>query len=240
MGMVLRRKLPLAFWRRLVGDIEAIVPVYQRMNKIMSFGFDDDVRRTGISLLDVCDVCLDVGAGPGDSLLIIVGESRCSYVIGLEPSHNLARIAKERCALCDVVVALAEYPPFRQGSVDCITAFFSTRDFMDLELSMVNLALIARKQIVVGDVFLVGNRLLRLLQRVWVCILVPVIAAIIAGRLWRSYLSLCRTLKGWLTPLQLSEAMKSKGLTGLKIVEFAFGGLAVVAAWKSSDSRNGC
>jgi demethylmenaquinone methyltransferase/2-methoxy-6-polyprenyl-1,4-benzoquinol methylase len=233
-----RERLSLPLWRRVISDIEAIVPVYERMNRVMSLGLDVDVRRAGILLLGECSVCLDVGAGPGDSLMVLLEEGKCAYIIGLEPSASLAGIAKERCSLCDVVVAVAEYMPFRSGSIDCITAFFSVRDFMDLDLSMSNFATIVRRQVVIGDIFLIRNKLLRLLQLAWVCIIVPVIAVVVAGRRWRNYLSLCKTLKGWLTPSELAGLMEDKGFTSLRMEEFAFGGLAIVSAWKGAGGYN--
>jgi demethylmenaquinone methyltransferase/2-methoxy-6-polyprenyl-1,4-benzoquinol methylase len=235
-----KRRLASSFWQRVVKDIEAIVPVYKRMNKVMSFGLDDNVRKTGISLLNECNTCLDVGVGPGDSVIKLIKSGKCGYVVGLEPSISLAAVARKACSDCDIVVGVAEYIPLRPLSVDCAIAFFSVRDFIDLDKAVENIANIVRRQVVVGDVFVIGNRIVRFLQMIWVCVIIPLIALFLTGSRWKSYVTLCKTLKGWLTASQLSRIMENKGLTPIRVKEFAFGGLAVVEAKKCVSGNNGC
>ncbi len=231
-----RRKLSESVWRRVVSDIENIVPVYARMNRVMSFGLDERVRSRGISSLGSCATCLDAGAGPGDSLLKASSMGVCGYIVALEPSALLASIAGQRCGLlCDVVVGVAEALPLRANAVSCSMAFFSARDFIDLEKGVEEIARVTRRAIVIGDIFLIRARLLRFLQLFWVCMVVPLIAMFVAGSRWKSYTSLCKTLKGWLTAEQLAESLKAKGLS-VSVTAYAFGGLAIVKASKDTSS----
>ena len=234
-----KRKLQLSFWRRVVEDIASIIRVYKKMNTIMSFGLDSRVRREGIHQLGDCRLRVDIGVGPGDSIVLLV--DKCQYVIGVEPSDRLARASLENCrvlgagGLCDIVVAVAEKMPFRGQSIDCAASFFAVRDFFDLNEGLNEIGRVVKSNFVVGDIFLPKSRIVRFALKIWVCLFVPIIAFVIAGRVWRSYLSLCRTLSSWITIDELASALLQKGWYKVYSRAYGLGGLGVVYGVKGSS-----
>ena len=235
------RRLSPSFWRRIIGDIVRIMPFYSKMNKIMSLGFDQSVRRYGIMLLEGCKVCIDLGSGPGDSIVML--SRACNYTVGVEPSPELAAMSLSRCknVYCDIVISVAEYLPFRVDSIDCVSSFFASRDFMSLDESLRELSRVATCKTVIGDIFLPSNPLIRILELAWVCLIVPLLALFFARKVWRSYTTICKTLRGWISADRLASKLTFYGWSEQHVKSYVFGALGVVyAARKGSRSNKRC
>ena len=230
-------------WRCIVQDIEAIVNVYRRMNKIMSLGLADKIRVEALKTLcnglegglnDKPIILADIGAGPGDSIKTIINVCRgVSYIIALDPSSRLlANI--EPSMLCERVVAVAEYLPLRPRSITFATAFYAARDFQNLDQAIQEIVrTISRGGIAIGDIFLPDRTLNNIAVKIWVCVFVPLLAIMFATKQWRHYTGLCKSLKGWLSVKKLCNIIKQtdrENTIRTHCREYALGGLGYVVA----------
>ncbi|MET1101960.1 MAG: class I SAM-dependent methyltransferase [Pyrodictiaceae archaeon] len=189
-------------WSRIIKAIEDVRSIYDDMNKAMTLGLESIVRRIGISLVvgRRPKTILDLGAGPGTSTRQLLKVHPYTYIIALEPSIELARGLKcQRDICCERIVGVAENIPLRSKSIDVSMAFFSARDFMDPLRGFKEARRVSRNRIVIADIFIPRRLLSRIILKVWVCLIIPVIAILKARRSWRSYRMLCETLKGWMT-----------------------------------------
>lgn len=238
-------------WECIVRDIEAITNTYRKMNKIMSLGLDNRVRIDAIhrmcrdhgqsSISSRQIIIVDVGAGPGDSVSTIAEICKqVSYIIAVDPSPRLlGNIAPS--ALCDRIVAVAENMPLRSSSVFGVTAFYAARDFKNLNRAISEiLRVIDKGRIAIGDIFLPQGFLKSNAVKIWVCILVPLLALLFARKQWRHYRGLCRSLKGWLSVEQLCSLIKniakldSYKVKCLEYSKYVLGGLGYVVAERST------
>ncbi|ABM79920.1 class I SAM-dependent methyltransferase [Hyperthermus butylicus] len=231
------RRLDISFWRKIISDIEAIISYYRRMNRIMSLGHDEKVRCDAVQAIcrhTRCMLVLDVGAGPGDSVRCICKVAKPAYIVAVEPSSRMVRLSCRACRhVCDAVVAIAESLPFRSTVFDAVTSFYAARDYLNLTAALREERRVACGGVVIGDIFVPASKLLRLLQKIWVCVFAPFIALIVAAGKWKPYTTLCRTLSRWLTIGEMGSMLCS----GYEVCEqraYVVGGLGYVAAWQKS------
>ncbi|WP_317894986.1 class I SAM-dependent methyltransferase [Pyrofollis japonicus] len=234
-------------WLCIIRDIESIVDVYRRMNKIMSLGLDNKVRREAIEKMCFSikkhyysssrrqPIIIDVGSGPGDSIekIFELCWDTPGYVIAVDPSSKLLSNIPSS-ALCDKVVGVAENLPIRNKSVKGVSSFYAARDFKNLDEALQEfIRVIDNGVIAVGDIFLPDNIIYRGLVRMWICLIVPVLALVFATRRWRHYLGLCNSIRGWISAKKLKELLITYGdggITSIGVKEFVLGGLGYVVA----------
>jgi demethylmenaquinone methyltransferase/2-methoxy-6-polyprenyl-1,4-benzoquinol methylase len=114
-----------------------LVPVYDRMNRVLSAGLDDRWRRAAVRGLEGSAPVLDVGAGTGDLALAMLRGGNPGPVILLDLSVEMLRAALEKIAargLADrvaAVVADGEHLPFRDRSVSAVVSAFVLRNLED-------------------------------------------------------------------------------------------------------------
>ena len=182
---------------------------------------------------------LDSGSGPGVSSRMLI-EDGFENVIGLDPSIILLRSARLR--LGDnffPVLGVAEFIPFRSGSVEGAITCFSLRDVRDRGLSMQEFCRIiadhGRLEIV--DVGKPDDAFLRALVGVYISLVMPVMARFFIGSRDKRnpFRMIIPTFRQLSTNRQLEAlARRSFGLSVLH--EFLFGGLIIVEAQRAGQS----
>lgn len=120
-----------------------IAPVYDRMNRLISLGFDNRWRRRATKPLVPAERVLDLCAGSGDmSLALLEQKDFAGKVILCDFNRDMLRLAERKCAMQDgggfadrtmLVVADAELLPFREEAFDGVTIGFALRNLSDLE-----------------------------------------------------------------------------------------------------------
>lgn len=125
-------------WTELIRHLEATIPVYDKVNSIVTLGQDSRWRRHVAKSAQPGMKVLEVGCGPGTFSERLAGvELTC-----LDPSEEMLAVAKKRVdaarssrseASAEYVAATAESLPFRNDSFDRVFCLFSFRDFHDKE-----------------------------------------------------------------------------------------------------------
>lgn len=104
---------------------DSIAPVYDFMNRAMTFGIDKMWRRIAIAKLKkyAPGQILDVATGTGDLALLLHRKIRPRRIVGIDLSDKMLEIAREKAACA----GLSEDVSFRQG--DCLALDFSDGEF---------------------------------------------------------------------------------------------------------------
>ncbi|MGB1571179.1 MAG: methyltransferase domain-containing protein, partial [Candidatus Poseidoniaceae archaeon] len=120
-------------WTELERQLEATIPVYDRVNKIMTLGFDKGMRKHVRSHAKPGMKVLEVGCGPGSFAVDIVGmDLTC-----LDPSAEMLKVCKKRLdkvrsergeSQASYVEAIAEEIPLPDNTFDRVFCLFSFRD----------------------------------------------------------------------------------------------------------------
>ncbi|MDP6869182.1 MAG: class I SAM-dependent methyltransferase [Candidatus Poseidoniaceae archaeon] len=123
-------------WTELEKQLEATIPVYDRVNRIMTLGFDKGMRRHVRNHAKSGMNVLEVGCGPGSFAVDLVGmELTC-----LDPSTEMLKVCRKRVdairnkrgeAPAKYVEAIAEDMPLPDNTFDRVFCLFSFRDFKD-------------------------------------------------------------------------------------------------------------
>lgn len=130
----------------------AIVPYYDMMNHLMSFGRDLAWRRLAARLtcLPPDGRALDVGAGTGDLSLAVAREYPSAWVVALDFNGPMIergqeKASKEKAGECiTYVLGDALQLPFPAGSFDAVTSAFLMRNVADVERTFVEMARVAK------------------------------------------------------------------------------------------------
>ncbi len=123
-------------WNTLQSNLEATIPVYDRINRFATFGQDQRWRKMVQDRLPINGRILEIGCGPGSFAENLVGrELTC-----LDPIPAMLEVAKPRVnkkrlergdSKVNFVEATAESLPFEDSTFDAICSLFSFRDWYD-------------------------------------------------------------------------------------------------------------
>lgn len=167
--------LPLSLWLRVEHALQSLFRsgAYRIGNTAMSLGLDSFARRYTLAIPS--GLVLDVGCGDGYYAKKL--EERGSEVVCLDPLE----IVVKRTHTTHVVVAVAEYLPFREGCFDFSVAMFSFRDFLDKARGLHEMRRVTRRGVLILDIFNPRDAFTRVIFWVYVKGLAPLLAFLASG-----------------------------------------------------------
>ena len=112
-----------------------IAQKYDFINKVMSLGTQDYVKKSSINALKINkhDNVLDLCCGTGDLARIIKNFEPDIIVVGVDFSQNMLDIAKSKSSNIQYIQADATKLPFDDNSFDVITMGFGLRNIPNAE-----------------------------------------------------------------------------------------------------------
>jgi len=118
--------------------------VYDRMNSVMTVGLDRRWRERAADLarVGVGSMALDVATGTGDLALAL--QRRGAEVTGLDFSHEMLTLAREKGPGITWQAGNALELPFADGEFDAATVGFGARNFDDLGRGLREMARVVR------------------------------------------------------------------------------------------------
>ena len=174
--------IDLDAWTELEEQLEATIPNYDRVNRLMTFGQDKRWRRNVRNHASEGMKVLEVGCGPGSFAEDLVGLD----VTCLDPSEAMLKVAKKRVdsarssrgeSPAAYVQALAEDIPLEDNSFDMVFCLFSFRDFQDKKKGLEEIYRVLKPggQLVMCDAGK-ANYLHGLAGRIWMSTVVQLMA----------------------------------------------------------------
>jgi len=125
------RDLDKKLWQNIIESLALLKRIYQLGNYIISFGTIQILRKMAAKNIDEEDIIIEVGPGPGTFLKLLKEYAKQRFIIGIEPSVDMAYYSYNKNGFADVLIGIAEKLPFRDNSIDIIYCVFSFRDFFD-------------------------------------------------------------------------------------------------------------
>lgn len=189
-------------WRSVVSVLARIIPFYEQMNHVMSFGKDIAYRELGISrTLSGGEIVLDVGSGPGIMIdTVFKMDFDLKDVVLLDALPEMMTVAKGRLGSnrVNTVIALFEYCPFRDNSFNAIMGGFAFRDALDLNRALGETIRVLKGdfgKLLIVDLGKPDNPLFRVMISLYWRLWVPFMALIVLGRRGRMYSKIHETYK---------------------------------------------
>ncbi len=225
-------------WRDIIKSIERTHELYSKVNKIISLGLSDHLRKKGVRKIRGEGNFLDAGSGPGDLTKVILDSHKKSYIVCLDASYNLVKIASEKFSdeelgHIDFVLGLFENPPFREGVFEGIFSAYAIRDSVDLIKAVYRLT----KTVKQGGFFIdvdIGkpmSLLIRNLLILYLDIVVPVIASFYYKSIRNPWSKLSNTVEDLPANGELKRIIQ-RFYEETDIEEYVFGSMIIASGFK--------
>ncbi len=209
--------IDLDAWTELEDQLEATIPDYDRVNRLMTFGQDKRWRRNVRNHATKGMKVLEVGCGPGSFAEDLVGLD----VTCLDPSKEMLKVAKRRVdgarasrgeAPAAYVQALAEDIPLDENSFDMVFCLFSFRDFQDKKKGLQEIYRVLKPggQLVICDAGK-ANYLHGLTGRIWMSTVVQWMARWVTKKKDHPWKGLARSYTHYGTNKYYRNMMKEVG-----------------------------
>ncbi len=188
-------------WNYVQNTLEQIIPIYDKTNRYISLGSDLKLRRKGIGLLvsefqERESFCLlDLGCGTGTMTRLLQERMRSKgNVLLVDPIPAMMRLARQR-TYEDGVLAVYEYLPLRESTIDATMAGFSLRDARNLSaaLKQINRLLKPNGKFLIVDLSKPDSSVRSKLISIYWRGIAPTIAYFSSGRLGLKFGALAKT-----------------------------------------------
>lgn len=136
-------------WEETQSALLETIPLYDRGNRLISFGRDTQYRREGIlRTVRSGDAVLDLGCGPGTMSRITLGSNKeAGELVLADPLKPMLEAARANVSGNPVsrVSGLFEHLPFRDGVFDVVMCGFSFRDARSYRSAVGDIARVLKK-----------------------------------------------------------------------------------------------
>jgi demethylmenaquinone methyltransferase/2-methoxy-6-polyprenyl-1,4-benzoquinol methylase len=209
----------------------SIAPRYDLNNTLHSFGLDRRWRRKAVSLcgIDGSSEVLDVACGTG-ALAEGFRGAGARRVVGLDYTPGMLDVARNRSPKgsqppVEYVEGDAMALPFGAASFDVVSIAFGIRNVADPDLALAEFARVLRPggRLVVLEFARPRNPLVRFVNTLYTCHIMPRTAALIARDRSGAYAYLPRSIETFHDPEALRARIDAQGFTSSRSHSMTFG-----------------
>jgi demethylmenaquinone methyltransferase / 2-methoxy-6-polyprenyl-1,4-benzoquinol methylase len=226
-------------WREVIEVLRLIIPVYDKVNRAISFGKDMEFRLRGIQgRVNAGNLLLDAGSGYGIMSRLALSESEGTarivmYDPILEMLENAKNLVKPRSSEFTVSSGVFEYMPFRNSIFDVVLCGYSLRDAIRLgpAISEISRVLKLGGRFVIIDLGKPDNPFLEAFIAFYLKYILSIVACLVAGKAGLKFGKLYGTYLKWPRNSELKRLLKEH----FSKVEFStrlLGGAIIVGAYK--------
>lgn len=135
--------------KKIINMFNHISKKYDIINQILSFGIDSLWRKKAVCLLNEYTKkynkkkeknILDLATGTGDLAILLANKFTDSTIIGLDPSEEMLKIAREKIKnnllKIKIIQGYSQNIPFENERFDIVTIAFGIRNFQYINSSM--------------------------------------------------------------------------------------------------------
>ncbi|NWG08715.1 MAG: class I SAM-dependent methyltransferase [Nitrososphaerales archaeon] len=202
-------------WHEVVEALHKVMPIYDRVNHMMSFGRDSAYREEGIiGALPSADLVLDAGCGPGVMSEIAHKLLKIRHLVLLDPMQECLVMTRKRLnnKNCDMVIGLFEALPFKREVFDLVMCGFSLRDSMNMNMALKEISRVSKGEgkFVLVDLGKPDNFLKRFIIGFWWKFIAPSMTIILAKGKAVFYRAIYTTYKKLPRNSELKQMIKTR------------------------------
>lgn len=225
-----------SYWGEVMEVLREIIPVYDKVNSIISLGKDVEHRNRGIAKrVFPGNRILDAGSGFGNmsktALKLTDGKVAITLYDPLIPMLKNTGIYFEK--IPDMANGVFEHIPFRDEEFDVVLCGYSLRDAINLRIAISEIHRVLKKdgRFVIVDLGKPDETLIRFGVSFYLRCILPILAFIAGGKLGLKFGTLYRTFKRWPQNKKL-EGLLLERFSKVEFEKDLMGGAIMVAAYK--------
>jgi demethylmenaquinone methyltransferase / 2-methoxy-6-polyprenyl-1,4-benzoquinol methylase len=225
------------YWTEVMEVLRAVIPVYDKVNNVISLGKDDKYRLRGIrGLIGSGNMILDAGSGYGNMSRLALAETRGeAEIVMYDPLLEMLANAKNYLlgSQAALYCGVFEYMPFRDGIFDAVLCGYSLRDSIHLQKAIAEIHRVLKTggRLVVIDLGKPDNYILRGIVSVYLKYFLRIFAYLAAGSSGLKFKTLYGTYVRWPKNSELEYMLKEK-FSHVQFDKGMMGGAVIIAAYK--------
>lgn len=225
-----------SYWSEVIDVLRDIIPIYDRVNRIISLGKDIEHRRRGISgRVSPGDSVLDAGSGFGN--MSRTAAEVTDNTISITLYDPLVPMLKNTGTLFEEAPESAcgvfEHMPFKDREFDAVMCGYSLRDAISLRKATTEMHRVLKNggRLIIVDLGKPDCRMTRAGVSLYLRCILPILALCAGGRLGLKFGTLYGTFKRWPQNKQLEKLLLEK-FARVELEKDLMGGAIMVAAYK--------
>jgi demethylmenaquinone methyltransferase/2-methoxy-6-polyprenyl-1,4-benzoquinol methylase len=225
------------YWPEVIEVLRAIVPVYDKVNRVISLGKDEEYRQHAIrGRVTQGNVVLDAGSGFGNMSRVALAEAGGdARIVMYDPIPEMLANARSvfGAAHPSLSSGIFERMPFRDGMFDAVMCGYSLRDAIDLEQAISEMHRVLRPggRLIIVDLGKPDSALKRWVVATYLKHFLGIAAYFVAGRAGLKFKTLYGTFLRWPQNSRLEEMLKAK-FSRVVFDKGMLDGAIMVAAYK--------
>ena len=227
------------YWPEIISTLRSIIPVYNRVNRVISLGKDADYRRICLNKqLRFGDRILDASSGFGNmSKLARIEMNGNIEVILYDPIIEMLQVGRSLDDKSDLSIELSsgvfEYLPFKNNIFDAVLCGYSLRDAIHLKDAIAEFHRILKPngRLLIVDLGKPDQILLDALVRIYLKYVLGFLAFAVAGSKGLGFRALYGTYKRWPKNSELRKMLEME-FSEVKFRKYMMGGAVIIAARK--------
>ena len=225
------------FWNEVIEVLRTIIPVYDKVNRVISLGKDEEYRLRGIrGRVRQGNIILDAGSGYGNmSRLALAEAGGNAKIVMYDPILEMLAYVKNYLPASEAALysGIFEYMPFREATFDVVLCGYSLRDAVHLPqaISEMHRVLKADGRLVIIDLGKPDNPFLRAIVSSYLKYFLGIVAYLAAGKAGLKFKTLYGTYLRWPKNSELESMLKDR-FSQVDFNKGMMGGAVIIAAYK--------
>jgi demethylmenaquinone methyltransferase/2-methoxy-6-polyprenyl-1,4-benzoquinol methylase len=227
-----------AYWSEIILTLRNIIPIYDRVNRVISLGKDATYRKKCLNnRLGLGERILDAGSGFGNMSRLARGEVHGNIdIVMYDPIIEMLLTARSMDAnVCnnELSAGVFEYLPFNSDIFDAVLCGYSLRDAIYLKKAILEFHRILKPngRLLIVDLGKPDHIILDVLVGIYLRYFLGFLAFIVAGSAGLGFRALYGTYKRWPKNSELKELLE-KEFSHVDFQKFLLGGSVIITAIK--------
>lgn len=213
---------------------DTIVPTYDLLNHVLSFGMDFLWRRRMFRYMRSVknERAIDLCCGTGDVSRLL--SKAGAGTVSLDFSSAMLERARRKGSLTGFCVAAdASRMPFVDSTFSAATIAFGIRNIPDLDNFIREVIRVLKPggEFVILELVRPRSALIRVLYYLYLRIILPVIGGLMSGKLF-AYKYLSKTIETFVDPAELRDMLERYGLAGISQYPMTLGSAMIIVGKK--------
>lgn len=197
----------------LVRAFSEIKKNYEFMNKVMTLGKIEHIRKESAKMVPCGSKILDVGSGPGSYLSVIKDKCEKGFYVALDINEDFLKAISDK--EIEKIIASGDSLPIRDKAFDVTISAFMFR-YLDHKKSLAEFARVSKKAFQILDFWKVDNTFVYLLSLIYTSIIVPLQALVFSRGHIHDYLYIYKTIRSVCKEDELFKMSENYGKVQLK------------------------